>query len=193
MPQTSINFRQGLAFEGQIATSAPRILDGVVQGYENGMAGKLPFGRVVVVNPSDTTGKGLILPTAAAATQPPLGVTFLNEEWGLPFSDLLRAPTVAYGSNPAPIAENEIGYPQGTNVLVGVMTVGDVWMITEEAVVPGDPVFYRYASGAAGTVLGRVRKTNVTNETSSLPGARFHRVAAANSLVIVRLGTPGNL
>lgn len=193
MPQTSIAYRQGLAFEGQVATTATKTIDGIIQGYENGMAGKLPFGRVVVVNPSDTTGKGLILPTAAAATQPPLGVTILNEEWGMPFSDLLRTPTVSFGSSPSPIPENEIGYPQGTNVLVGIMTAGDVWMYTEEAVVPGDPVFYRYATGAGGTVLGRVRKATVANEVSPLPGARFQMAAAANSLVIVRLGTPGNL
>lgn len=176
MPQTTIGFRQGQAIsEGQYATTAQRRIDGAIENFKNGLAGILPFGRVVVRDPADTTRQKVILPTAAAATQPPIGICVLDEEWGISLADLQSAvaPT--------------LGYPQGDNVIVGVTRMCDIWMYTEEAVVAGDAVQYRYASGAAGTQLGRVRKTAVASETSTLPNAQFLTPASANSLVIVRL------
>ena len=62
---------------------------------------------------------------------------------------------------------------------VPVLTAGGIWVFTEEAVVEGDPVYVRVASGAGGSVLGAFRNDADTASCVQIPDARFCRDAAA--------------
>lgn len=183
MPQTTVSLRQGVAIsEGQRASTAPHRIDGAIERYVNGLNAVLPFGRVVVVDPTDTAGRKIILPTDAAANQPPIGVTILSEEYGVPLVDLTSQ------SNPP------VGYPATDSPLVGVASIGDYYLWSEEPVTVADirgriPVLYRYSADAApNNQLGRIRKTAVASKTSTLPNARFLTPTAAAGLVLVRIG-----
>lgn len=183
MPQTTVAYRQPSAIgEGQFASTGPRRVDGAIERFVNGMTANLPFGRVCVLDPTDPNARKVILPTADAATQPPIGITILNEEYGVPLSDLTAA------TNPI------VGYPPGISAIVGIAPVGDYYMWSEEAITPADirsrvPVLYRYAVDAApNDHLGRIRKTAIASKTSVLPNARIITTTSAPGLVIVRLG-----
>jgi hypothetical protein len=52
------------------------------------------------------------------------------------------------------------------------MEMGAVWCRAEQVMVPGDPVFARYASGAGGTVRGVVRKDADTATAVAVPNSR---------------------
>lgn len=176
MPQTGIDYRQKrwLA-EGQIADTSIRRLEGAIQTVLNGESGNLPYGRVIVRN---AQGKA-VLPTAAASSSAPiLGISLLREWDGVTINDLML-------TTPA-----SIGFPP--NSIVEYMQLGDIVMQAEEAIAAADvgaPVFYRYATGAGGTVLGRVRKSAVASEAEALPNAKFMTTAAAGGLVVVRIGS----
>ena len=68
-----------------------------------------------------------------------------------------------------------------------IIRSGYIWVITEEAVVPGDPVYYRFTAGAGGTVIGRFRKTDDTATAAQIDGATFETTAAADSIVKIKL------
>jgi hypothetical protein len=69
---------------------------------------------------------------------------------------------------------------------MSIMQEGAVWMKTEEAVTPADPVYVRYAAGGAGsTARGTVRKSADTAGAVLVRGARFESTASANGLVRV--------
>lgn len=181
MPQTSVDLRQPAWLgEGQLADTAVRRIEGAMQNYPNGVAGMLPFGRVVVRN---AQGQAVLPSAAATATNPIIGVSVLNEKYGIPLSAAIAATN-------APT-----GYPQGPNVLVDVMAFGDIVMQTEEAIAATDvgaPVFYRFAGGTApNNVVGRVRKAAVASEAEILPNAKFITASAAGGLVVVRIGSVG--
>lgn len=198
MPQTTINRRQPAWLgEGQYASTADRRIEGAIKTVLNGAAGILPFGRVIIRN---NAGKALLPSAAATGTAtatagPILGVSILKEGFGIPMATALRQPTAAEIQAGTVIPENQIGYPQG-DVMVEYMTQGDIVMVTEEAILEADVlstgVFYRYATGTGGTVMGRVRKSAVASEAEALPNAKFVTTAAAGGLVVVRLGTTAN-
>ena len=74
-----------------------------------------------------------------------------------------------------------------------VVSKGEIWMITEQAVTPADPVFVRYVlAGATGTTpaLGQVRKDADTLKAAPVTAARFRTVAAAGALVLVEWNLP---
>lgn len=196
MPQTTINRRQPAWLgEGQYATTAERRVEGAIQRVLNGVAGILPYGRVIIRN---NAGRAL-LPSAAAVAVPTatagpiLGVSIMKEGWGVPLNTALRQPTPAEIQSGTVIPEGQIGYPQG-DVMVEFINQGDVIMVTEESITDADVlstgVFYRYAGGTApNNVPGRVRKSAVASEAEALPNAKFVSTAPAGGLVIVRLST----
>ena len=70
--------------------------------------------------------------------------------------------------------EQASGVAQWTaGVPTRIMRSGLIWMLAEDAVALGDPVFVRFTVGAGTKTLGRVR-TDVDGATAvQLPGARF--------------------
>lgn len=193
MPQTTVGYRQSkwLA-EGQIADTSIRRLEGAMLNAPNGETGVLPFGRVIHL----VSGKAKLPVAAASGSNPILGVSLLNEKWGIGLSDLLKAQSSLQQSGTIP--ENAVGYPAGANVLVDYMTFGDIVMYSEEALSPGDIIAYRYATASlSGSALGQIRKGFTTTAagaqvgTEVLPNARAMTSCTAGSLVVVRLGVTG--
>jgi hypothetical protein len=190
MPQTSVNFRQNQYLaEGQLADTSLRQIEGAIVNFPNGEAGVLPFGRVLHL----VSGKAVLPTTAADSTHLILGVSILNERWGLYLRDLLKAQSNLQQSGNIP--ENAVGYPQGSNVLVEALSKGGIAMFSEEALAVGDIIAYRYATASrAGSSLGQIRK-GFTGAAAGeqvgcelLPGVRAATACTAGSLVIVRLG-----
>ena len=87
--------------------------------------------------------------------------------------------------------------PQVTGIpddgMASICEQGDVWVITEQAVTPADPVFIRYnIAGATGTspALGKVRLDADTAKAVAAPNCQFMTSAAAGGLVLVRCNLP---
>ena len=77
--------------------------------------------------------------------------------------------------------------------MVSIVSKGQIYMITEQAVTPADPVFVRFnAAGATGTTpaVGQVRKDADTAKADAVTSARFMGVAAAGALVLVDWNLP---
>lgn len=175
MPQTSVQYRQpALLTEGQIATTKQRSIEGAIANAKNGAA-VLPFGRVAEMNPATRIVTSLDgAPTAGNV----LIIPVFTERFGLSLQEL-----AANSAN--------IGYPPDYE-LVEYITFGDVVMYSEQAVNPGDPVFYRHTAGdAPNTIVGRVRKATVLDETpaTALATARFIETTGGPGLTIVRVQT----
>ena len=86
---------------------------------------------------------------------------------------------------------NGNGIPNGG--VGSVVSKGEVWMFTEQAVTPADPVFVRYVvAGGTGTTpaFGQVRKDADTLKAAPVTNARFRTTAAAGGLVLVEWNLP---
>lgn len=68
--------------------------------------------------------------------------------------------------------------------VLACVSEGEIWVTTEVAVVPGDPVFVRYAG--TGT-KGAVRKSDPGSEAAQLAGARFTSTAGIGGLAKVEI------
>lgn len=62
---------------------------------------------------------------------------------------------------------------------VPVLSMGGIWVYSEQAVTDGAPVYLRTASGAGGAVLGAFRTDADTATAVLVPGAYFKRDSAA--------------
>lgn len=173
MPQTTVAYSQpDLLVEGQIASTATRSIEGAIAYAKNGAA-VLPFGRVAELNPAT----GIVSSLSGAITAGNiLIIPVYTEKFGIKLEDLAANSTA-------------LGYPANYEN-VEYITMGDVVMYSEQAVNPGDPVFYRHtAATAPNNVVGRVRKAAVTDETpaAALMTAKFISQTAGAGLVIVRI------
>ena len=66
-----------------------------------------------------------------------------------------------------------------------VLKKGFIWVITEEAVVPGDDVFFRHTAGAGGTVIGSFRSSADTATADQITGATFESTAGAGEIALI--------
>lgn len=136
MAQTTINYLAPIGFEGMLADTANRIVRGAIEQWTADMA--IPFGRAVTMLPS---GKISLI---TAAGQKIIGIAISVDLWGLAF--------VSNAATPAPP-----GYPP--NTALNILTVGDIFVYAEDAVVAGDPLLVRVtASTAPKDVVGRFGK-----------------------------------
>lgn len=78
-------------------------------------------------------------------------------------------------------------YEAGDMVLLCV--IGEVFVTTEVACAPGDPVHVRAVAGG-GEVLGAVRPSQDSTDTGLLAGAKFVSTAGNDSTAIVRISLP---
>jgi hypothetical protein len=68
-----------------------------------------------------------------------------------------------------------------------ILESGFIWAECEETVAFDDPVFVRYASGAGGSILGKVRNDADTTTAGQLAGARFASARTGAGIVKVKL------
>jgi len=119
------------------------------------------FGRAVIRGTSDDQAK---LPSAAG--QAFVGVTEYTTAWSANASDI---------------------HLYEENREMNIVSFGRMWVITEQAVVPGDDVFYRHTSGGGGTVIGRFRKDADTATADQIDGASFETTAGAGALAMIQI------
>lgn len=158
--QTTYGTTLPVAFAGMRADNA----DANVDSYLNAEASaEMPFGVFVAVGGS-LGDQGAILP--AASTAKLLGV-------------LQHAHGFAIGTQ-----QGTTGLKAG--VQLPILTRGRIWVVSETAAAPGDPVFVRYAAGAGGTQLGAVRNATVASEMIDHSSkAKYLTTCLAGGLAII--------
>lgn len=73
---------------------------------------------------------------------------------------------------------------------VSVLTRGRIYVLAEQDVAVGDPVYLRHTANGAGKDKGQFRKDSDTNKAYLLAGARFIRGASAGSVAVVEINLP---
>ncbi len=122
----------------------------------------IAFGRAVVRGTADDQAQ---LPSIAGEDF--LGITEMTTAWSQDENDL---------------------HQYDENREMNIMRMGEIWVYTEVAVVPGDPVFFRHTANTAPLdVIGRFRKDADTARADQIPGATFETTAGAGELAKVQL------
>jgi len=128
--------------------------------------GDIPFGRAVVRGTADNQAK---LPTTGS--QAFIGITEMTTAW----------------------AENatELHLYERYREM-NIIDFGMVWVYTEQAVVPGDAVYFRHTADTAPLdIVGRFRKDASGADADLIVGASFETTTAAGGIALVNLNTPG--
>jgi hypothetical protein len=163
MSQTAYLTQMAAAYEGGHGQ-----LEKVISARNNSGA-EIPHGRAVVFD----TGAGT---TELAIKLPSL------------VSDVILGALLYEHSH-----ETGAGNGIPANGVGSIVSQGEIWMFTEQAVGPADPVFVRYnAAGGTGTspAVGQVRKDADTAKAVAATNARFRTTAVAGGLVLVEWNAP---
>jgi len=136
------------------------VLTNIISKVAEGSA--IAFGRAVVRGTEDNQAQ---LPSATGEDF--MGVTEMTTAWSEGADDL---------------------HQYDENREMNIIDFGDVWVYTEEAVVPGDDVFFRHTADTAPLdVIGRFRKDNSGGDADQIPGATFETTAGAGELAKIHL------
>lgn len=162
MSQTSYDLQAAVAFEGMLADPTGGPTRGSVS-LANEDAAALPFGRGVTNGTDpDTQFK---LPTATGAN--------------------LRGVSVhRHGTQDVTddgIAQDEVAE---------ILTKGPIWVIPEQDVEPGDPVYWRHTAGGAGEVPGRWRKDADTAKADQVTNAAWKTAGLAGTFAVLEVNLP---
>jgi len=124
--------------------------------------GDIPFGRAVVRGTADNQAK---LPSETG--QSFLGVTEMTTAWSVNADDL---------------------HVYEEHREMNIIDFGEIWVYTEQSVVPGDPVYFRHTAATAPLdVVGRFRKDANTDEADLIEGATFETTTSAGGLAKIKL------
>lgn len=162
MSQTSYSTYHAAAYEGTRADSSPM----KARAARNNTGADLKYGRAVVFDAGAGTSElARKLPSAAG-----------DKIMGVTLHDHAHNPTNTDG-----ILDDD---------MFSEIYQGSIYVVTEQAVTPADPVFVRYAAGAGGTQLGAFRKDADTATAVALANARWTGNAAAGEVVGLELNLP---
>lgn len=150
-------YQPAAAFEGQLADS------GFTDKLSVPCAAAMPFGKLVVRDTGDLTGK---LPSAETDVTDPQKVLGLS----IATQTVAHDPSVANPQYPA-------------KSVVPTLRKGRAWVKVETNVTPDSDVYVRYAAGGNG--LGSFGGTSVASTTAIVPGARFLTTALANNFALL--------
>lgn len=129
-------------------------------------SGDIPFGRAIVQGTADNQGK---LPTATG--QVFIGVSEMTTAWSENASDLHL-------------------YSQYREM--NIIDFGEVWVYTEQSVVPGDDAYFRHTADTAPlNIVGRFRKDASGGDADQVIGAKWMTTTAAGGIGKVKLSAPG--
>jgi hypothetical protein len=137
MPVTDYSLTQSPGLPGSIASA---INSYAVRSKTNTSGGVIAFGRAVV---QGTDPQDVILPAADK-------------------TGFVGIAVRSYIYEDAETADGAEGYANKKEI--DVLVQGEIWVETEVAVAPGDPVYFRIASGTE-TVVGKFLKTADTIST----------------------------
>ncbi len=158
MSQTNYSeYQPAAAFEGQLADS------GITDKLSVPCAAAMPFGKLVVRDTNDLTGK---LPAVEADVTDPQKVLGLS----------IASQTVEI--NPA-VANPQ--YPAKS--VVPTLRKGRAWVKVETNVTPDSDVYVRYAAGGNGP--GSFGGNSVSDATAVVGGARYLTTALANNFALL--------
>jgi len=133
----------------------------------------LPVGRAVVYNGSDEENEPIAgLPSGSG-----------NKLFGF----VMKSHAYAVSRYSIPESTSTVGGYDKSGVLPGrkanVVVQGSIWVEAEESFNPGDDVFYRFTSGAGGSIVGKVRTDADTATALQAPGWKAERYDSATGLV----------
>jgi hypothetical protein len=124
--------------------------------------GDIPFGRALVQGTADNQ---CLLPSAQ-------GERFIG----------ISEHTTAWSENASDLHVYE------ENRQVNILDFGEIWVVSEQAVVPGDPVYYRHTADTAPLdILGRFRKDASGGDASLVEGAVWTTTASAENIAKIKL------
>ncbi len=161
MSQTTYSVTPAAAYAGQLAGIEPKRIG----SYFNEVASALQFGIMV----AQGTAKNQVLNVSGTGDDI-VGVTVRAHQ----------DDTSLAGATGIPASGGK----------ADIIREGRVWVAVEEAVVAGDPVFFRHTSGGGGTVIGKFRNDADTASCDALPNARFLDYDATNSVALLELNMP---
>ena len=122
----------------------------------------IAFGRAVVRGTADNQA---LLPSTTGEDF--MGVTELTTAWAETGTDL---------------------HLYTENREMNLIDFGEIWVYTEQAVVPGDPVFFRHTVNTAPLdIIGRFRKDLDTDKADAIPGATFETTTGAGGIAKIHL------
>lgn len=155
-----VNFQPGLP--GSIATGIPA----TVRGKLNASGQTIAYGRALV---QGSAVNAAILPSTT--TKDFIGVC-------------LR--TYVYENAQTP--QGDFGYAD--KQMFDVLTQGDIWVEVEEAVAPGDPVFFRHEASGSNTIVGKFRKSADTNTATQITAARWTTKTTGAGIATLQINLP---
>jgi hypothetical protein len=141
------------------------------------------FGVVLDMTPTKTLGANennpLLLPVDATSRF--AGVALLHDTIEMRPTNLDSNGRIGY-----PFIQPTTGY-QGKTPLMSYVKKGCVWVLTDQAVKRGDPVFCRFTATTGISIKGVFRKDGDTSRAFQIPGAEFLKDAVAGALVPILL------
>lgn len=168
--QTSYSQTHSAAYAGGLASSEPH---NVLAGLNKESSADIPYGRAVVLasipsalGPNDYTPA--VLPVDANSVF--VGIALFS-----------------HAHNP----KNTSGVLAGD--MFNIISKGVVYVEVEQAVQPGDAVYFRHttASGTGTSIaLGKFRKDADSSKALQLTNARWRGKAAAGGIAALEIGTP---
>jgi len=137
----------------------------------------IPFGRAVVFDSAQTQPhegrKPVKLPSASGDRIVGIARHVHTEPAGV------RTPIAQTNQN-----ETSEYLPKSA---ISIVEQGKIYVEVEEAVVPGDPVFVRFAAGTGGTKLGVFRNDADTSTAVAVPKAEFVTGTSASGLAVIHI------
>lgn len=73
---------------------------------------------------------------------------------------------------------------------IRLRTQGRIYVYSEQAVSPTDPVYLRYAAGSAGTAIGYFRKDGDSSKALQITNARWVGTITAAGIVVLEINQP---
>lgn len=158
--QTSYSIDQSAGLPGQLADAGHQDVISAINA-----AAAVAFGKLMVKGASEGLCK-----------VPALAADITTKELVLGVSVKSHALESARDANPP-------SWPQ--NSAVPCLRKGRIYVLVEEDVVAGDPVFVRYAAGGSGP--GSFGKSAGASERAALDGATYYKGALTGQLAILEV------
>lgn len=170
MSQTSYTKVPNPSFQGMLADSAGAPDDILSRAFQKGAGAAAEFGVAMVEGTNE--GSQCALPSVTGGV----------------FVGIAVHRFIAPGT----AGTNALTGQQGIEdtQTVDCLSRGRIWVPVEEAVSPGDAVYFRYSANGGNTVLGYWRKSNDAGHTDQLTSARWLSTTLGAGLAVLEINVP---
>lgn len=150
-------------YEGQVYSTVSK----TIRTRLNSGNAVIPFGRALV---QGTNADEALLPSGGSGVF--VGIAVLTQAY-----EVVKD------------SSGDVGYP--ADVAMDVLDQGDIVVYVEEAVAPGDAVYFRHtANGAGKAIVGRFRNDADTATCTQVTNARWISKTAGAGLAILNINLP---